>query len=75
MCAPRLLPCLLITSLTLLASPGCLSLSFGSKTCNGEHPETQARVDSLEQRIAALEQMSAAVDTQPYPAGYYPAMP
>ncbi|RCS43257.1 hypothetical protein DTL42_19060 [Bremerella cremea] len=37
--------------------PGCFSLSLGTRNCTGDHPEVKARLNSLEQRVSALEQM------------------
>lgn len=51
------LPRLLLAACSLVAMPGCFSLSLGSKTCTGNDPETKARIMSLEQRVSELEQI------------------
>ncbi|QDU73556.1 hypothetical protein Pan97_05320 [Bremerella volcania] len=48
---------LILAACSLLIMPGCFSLSLGSKTCTGDHPETKARIMSLEQRVSELEQI------------------
>lgn len=48
---------LILAACSLVLMPGCFSLSLGSKTCTGDHPETKARISSLEMRVSELEQI------------------
>lgn len=61
---------LTLAACSLMLLPGCFSLSLGSKTCTGDHPETKARIMSLETRVNKLEKMlgtPASMETVPVP--------
>jgi len=67
------LPQLILVAGTLCALPGCFSLSLGGKTCHGDHPETKARIMSLETRVSELEQIIKPSTTEPVPVPAHPA--
>ncbi len=50
---------LILLACSFVLLPGCFSLSLGGKTCTGDHPETKARISSLEMRVSELEQVIA----------------
>ncbi|MHC2068336.1 hypothetical protein ACYFX5_12800 [Bremerella sp. T1] len=64
---------LILAACLLVITPGCFSLSLGGKTCHGDHPETKARIMSLENRVGELEQMLNAPATEVVPLPPQPA--
>lgn len=55
---------LLAAGIAVLA-PGCFSLSLGTRNCTGQSPEVKARLDALENRVGALEQMIGTPTGEP----------
>ncbi|PQO37694.1 hypothetical protein DTL21_07040 [Bremerella cremea] len=54
------------------SSSGCFSLSLGTRNCSGDSPEAKARMNALEKRVSALEQM---IGPAPSPSDGIPTGP